>query len=128
MRLLRIKFRTILNPPTKHMMLPTSMLVTLASLVHVGIGWLGKNQAFVNIVDVNAPARLVQQRRMVSLEVVAEQGELKAASALKRTVTGATVTSKTSEQWNDMLLKVGNIFRTLVGEPLAQRRGGLDLR
>ncbi len=49
-------------------MLPASFVESLATLVHVRIDRLGKNQAFVDIVDIDASTGVVQHRFVVGLK------------------------------------------------------------
>ena len=105
-----IELRTAGDPAAKHVVLPAARRQSLATFVHVGVDRFGEHQAFVDIVDIDAAAVLIQQRFVVGLEVVAEQRKLKSAAALKRTVAGAAVASQSSQQRNDVLLEIRNFL------------------
>src|SRR5947209_10601974 len=92
----------LLDPAKEYAVLPAVALQALDALVRKGQGRLLQDEAIAGCLAIDAQRLGVRERRVVRLEVIAEQGEPKAPLALKGAMAGPAVAPKSAKQRQNM--------------------------
>jgi hypothetical protein len=104
------------------MVFPRIDFESLAALVVCLLGGLSNNQATLGIPHIQATSifgrGIRAECRVIGLEIEPKQRQTKVALSLKRPMAFCRIAPESSEQWDNVLLKVGYSLRITLSKPL----------